>query len=89
VTWVPIRVGIRVVVGVPIRGDTQRREIAEQASEGLRSIAEGIGRDRDGQGAWIGFGAAGTLHPSAFGRCPHPPGIPARRGARRVGQAAG
>jgi hypothetical protein len=27
-------------------------------------------------GAWIGLGAAGTLHPAAFGRCPHPAGIP-------------
>ena len=26
--------------------------------------------------AWIGLGAARTLHPAAFGRCPHPAGIP-------------
>ena len=30
----------------------------------------------DGPGAEIGLGAAGTLHPAAFGRCPHPAGIP-------------
>ena len=30
--------------------------------------------DGKGPGALIGLGAAGTLHPAAFGRCPHPPG---------------
>jgi hypothetical protein len=30
----------------------------------------------EGPRAWIGLGAAGTLHPTAFGRCPHPAGIP-------------
>jgi len=30
----------------------------------------------DGPGAEIGLDAAGTLHPAAFGRCPHPTGIP-------------
>ena len=28
----------------------------------------------DGPGAEIGLGAAGTLHPAAFGRCPRPSG---------------
>ena len=83
-TWVPIRVGIRVpigvgirvVVGVPIRVPSnptkqfhnRRAESAENSDLQLHVMVS--------PGAYIGLGAAGTLHPAAFGRCPHPAGIP-------------
>ena len=40
-------------------------------------------RDGEDPGAEIGLGAAGTLHPTAFGRCPHPAGTPTRPDRRR------
>jgi hypothetical protein len=57
--------------------------IREAARSGQSRIAVRITHDGDGPGALIGLGAAGTLHPAAFGRCPHPAGNTTRPDRRR------
>jgi len=71
----PIRGGIRGPLRGPIRGESRRLRNRCAPVRMPLGIAAEI-RDGDGPGAEIGLGAAGTLHPAAFGRCPHPAGIP-------------
>jgi hypothetical protein len=65
------------------------KQLPNDAPSDASELQRGITCNSDGSRVRIGLGAAGTLHPAAFGRCPRPAGTTTRpKSARRQGRSS-